>query len=74
MRSVERDGPADEAGLTVGDMILTVGGVAITSEEAGQILGALEAGEPVELEVRRGDTIVAVRLTPRAAAERRQRM
>jgi hypothetical protein len=74
VRSVERDGPADEAGLGIGDVILTVGGGAITSEEAGQLLGALEAGEPVALEVRRGDTIVTVRLTPRAAGEHRQRM
>jgi hypothetical protein len=74
VRSVERDGPADEAGLGIGDVILTVGGAAITSKDAARLLGALEAGEPVQLEVRRGDTIVAVRLTPRAAGERRQRM
>lgn len=74
VRSVERDGPADEAGLAIGDVILTVAGAAITSKEAGDLLGALEAGEPVEFEVRRGDTIVSVRLTPRAAGEPRQRM
>lgn len=74
IRSVERDGPADEAGLAIGDVILTVGGAAITSSRAGELLGELREGEAVVFEVRRGDAIVAVRLTPRAAGERRQRM
>lgn len=71
--AIEKGGPADAAGLAVGDLLLTVDGLAITSSEAGRRLGSLEAGERIVLEVRRGDRIVDVSIAPRESGERRQR-
>jgi hypothetical protein len=72
--SVEKDGPADRAGLLPGDMILTAAGAAITSSQAGRALGALDPGETIALEVRRGDRILEISIAPREASTRRQRM
>jgi len=74
IESVEKGGPADEAGLLPGDRLLSVEGTPITSPEAGRTLGALREGQSVTLEVRRGDRILEVTVTPRAASGRRQRM
>jgi len=72
--SVEKDGPADRAGLLPGDMILTAAGAAITSSQAARALGALDPGETIALEVRRGDRILEISIAPREASTRRQRM
>ena len=74
VESVERGGPADGAGIMVGDVIIAVDGKPIASNEAGRRLGALSPGESVTLELRRGDRVVAVTLAPREASGRRQRM
>ncbi|HEX9692051.1 MAG TPA: PDZ domain-containing protein [Gemmatimonadales bacterium] len=74
VRAVEKDGPADAGGMQIGDVILTVAGMPITSRDAGAHLGQLKAGDHVEFEVRRGDRIVAITLTPRESREKRQRM
>jgi putative serine protease PepD len=74
IESVEKDGPADRAGLLPGDVMISVEGVPITATEAGRRLGALEPSEAVTLEIRRGDRIIQVTLTPREATRRRQRM
>ena len=74
IRAVERDGPADQAGVQIGDVILTVEGIPITSREAGELLGQIEAGSAVTLEVRRGNQIVSVDVIPREATEKRQKM
>ncbi len=71
--SIEKGGPADASGLAVGDRLLTVSGLPITSAEAGRVLGSLEPGEAVTLEVRRGDRIVEISIEPRAPDDRRQR-
>jgi len=71
--SIVKGGPADTAGLAVGDRLLAVGGHPITSSEAGRLLGSLEPGEAVTLEVRRGDRVLEIALAPRAPGERRQR-
>lgn len=71
--SIVKGGPADTAGLAVGDRLLAVGGHPITSSEAGRLLGSLEPGEAVRLEVRRGDRVLEISLAPRAPGERRQR-
>lgn len=68
--SIERSGPADQAGMLVGDILLTVGDRAITS---GRALGALRVGRPVKVEVRRGDRIVELTITPRGPSSPRQR-
>jgi hypothetical protein len=74
IRAVEKDGPADAAGVQIGDIILTVDGMPITSREAGQFLGEVEAGSAVTLELRRGNQIVSIDVVPRAATEKRQKM
>ena len=68
--SIEKGGPADAAGLLVDDMLLTVAGRVITS---GRTLGALRVGSPVTLEVRRGDRIVEITVTPRGPSSPGQR-
>lgn len=74
IRAVERDGPADVAGVQIGDIILTVVGIPITSREAGELLGEIEAGTAVTLELRRGNQIVSIDIVPREATEKRQKM
>ena len=74
IRAVERDGPADVAGAQIGDIIITVAGMPITSREAGEFLGEIEAGTSVTLELRRGNQIVSVDIVPREATEKRQKM
>ena len=74
IRAVERDGPADVAGVQIGDVILTVAGIPITSREAGELLGQIEAGTAVTLELRRGNQIVSIDIVPREATEERQKM
>lgn len=74
VESVEKGGPADEAGILPGDVLISVAGKAITSRSGGEALGSLEAGETVRLEIRRGDRIIGVEITPREASGNRQRM
>jgi len=71
--SIVKGGPADTAGLAVGDRLLSVAGHPITSTEAGRLLGSLEPGDAVMVEVRRGDRVLEISLAPRAPGERRQR-
>lgn len=71
--SILKGGPADTAGLVVGDRLLAVNGHPITSSESGRLLGSLEPGDSVTLEVRRGDRVLEIALSPRAPGERRQR-
>lgn len=74
IESVEKDGPADRAGLLAGDIMISVAGSPITSDEAGRRLGGLSPGEAVTIEIRRGDRILEVSIAPREASGRRQRM
>jgi serine protease Do len=74
IESVEKDGPADRAGLLNGDIMISVEGLPITSSGAARRLGSLEPGESVMLEIRRGDRIIEVAITPREASGRKQRM
>jgi S1-C subfamily serine protease len=72
--AVEAGGPAAQAGLAVGDVLISIDGYPIPSDEGGRRLGALEAGERVTLEVRRGDRILEVSIAPREASGTRLRM
>ena len=47
-------GPAAEAGLRVGDTLIAIDGVSLTTASAGERLGRLAAGEQVQLSYRRG--------------------
>ncbi len=68
VRAVEPGGPGDLAGLEPGDMLLAIGGHAMTSENGGRALGKLRPGEPVEVRFRRGRESRTVEITPEAAA------
>ncbi len=58
---IDPDGPASGK-LEDGDRLLAVNGVSITSTEAGRILGDLDAGDEVSLDVRRGSIVSTVEI------------
>lgn len=61
--SVEEGSPAALAGLRSGDLLLSIDGVALTSEEGGRRFGAVRAGQTVALGYRRDARVDTVRLT-----------
>lgn len=62
--SLEKGGPADEAGLRVGDILLGVAGVPPQSIES--FWDVLDAGGEILLRVMRGPTALTVEVSPRA--------
>jgi regulator of sigma E protease len=58
--------PADDADLRVGDIIVSVNGVPVTSPDELVELTKKHLGQEVLLEIKRGPDIVEVTLTPRA--------
>lgn len=63
-------GPADLAGIQVGDVLMTVGGVEVTAvEDATEALGTAAIGVPAPWRVRRGRRILDIEVTPAAAYE-----
>ncbi len=74
IESVEKGGPADQAGLLAGDILIGVAGTPITSSAAGSALGQLTVGETVTFEIRRADRFIELSIAPREATSRRQRM
>jgi S1-C subfamily serine protease len=70
--SVERGGPAEEAGLRPGDILLKVEGQPLPAPAAGEWLGQLRSGDPVTLEVGRGGSLRTVEIVPRQPRPRRQ--
>jgi serine protease Do len=53
--SIERNGPADEAKLQEGDLVLAIGGVAVrTTENLEALLPQVESGQILEVSVQRG--------------------
>ena len=69
--SVDEDSPALKAGLRVGDLLLAVGGAELKGlhrenlPAINTLLGDLPLGEPVSLQVRRGEESLTLTLTPR---------
>jgi S1-C subfamily serine protease len=70
--SVESGGPAEEAGLRPGDILLKVDGRPFPSRQGSERLGRLQPGSPVTLEVGRGGSLRSIEIVPRAAGPRRQ--
>ena len=53
--SVEADAPADKAGLTIGDILLTLGGTAVPdTDDVQALLGGKEVGAVVRAGILRG--------------------
>jgi predicted aspartyl protease len=65
IREVLEDSPATEAGLAEGDIITSIDGVAAASLTMTRLNEMLEEPVARELVIRRADTTVTVRLTPR---------
>jgi serine protease Do len=64
VRFVFPGGPADQAGLRVGDRLLAIEGQPLSLPLARRLLSAMTPGEKVELAVRRGDgKVETVRVT-----------
>jgi S1-C subfamily serine protease len=72
--SVEADGPADKAGLTIGDILLMLDGTTIPDRDDAQaLLGGKEVGAVVRAGILRGGELKEVELTlgERPARKRR---
>jgi S1-C subfamily serine protease len=72
--AVEADGPADKAGLTIGDILLSLGGRAIPdADDAQALLGGIEVGAVTRAEILRGGEVKEVDITlgERPARKRR---
>jgi len=62
---IEPGGPAAQAGIVAGDLLVSVDGSPITSTRGGARLGLLHPGEPIELELQRDDQRIRVVATAR---------
>lgn len=70
IRSIEKEGPAAEAGLEKGDVITHVDGIKIDTEEGGERFSAIEPGDTVTWTVRRDGKTRTVRTAAMARPER----
>jgi S1-C subfamily serine protease len=62
--SVAADGPADRAGVLIGDILLTLGGAAITSVQALRSqLRSDRVGQPITAQIIRGGLLIELTLT-----------
>ena len=69
IRSVVANGPAAQAGLIPGDIILTVNGTATDHPDAlAAIAAGIDSPDPLRLEVRRDSAVLEASLTPRLRA------
>lgn len=72
--SVEADGPADRAGLTIGDILLTLDGTPIPdSDDAQALLGGKEVGAVTRAGILRGGEVKEVEITLGERPARRRR-
>ena len=56
VRGVRQGGPAEQAGILVGDLLESVDGVPVTRPEGGRRWSAIAPGQRVRLGIRRGET------------------
>lgn len=68
VRSVEPGGPADQAGIKPGDLLLGIDHRSFSGGSAGRYLGKLRSGQKVTLEVQRGTEKRFVAITPKDGA------
>jgi S1-C subfamily serine protease len=62
--SVEADGPADRAGVLIGDILLTLGGESIANVQALRSqLRSEQIGQPITAQIIRGGQLVELTLT-----------
>jgi serine protease Do len=72
LMAVEQNSPAAKAGLKVGDLVLKVDGRDIKVSAAFQRwIAEAEPGETLDLEIKRGDQLLSVRVKPEAPRRRR---
>jgi hypothetical protein len=57
-------GPADRAGIRADDILLTIDGISLGTEEGRLALGRLVRGVPVEIEVTRDSGRIAIEVVP----------
>ncbi|MFZ0254803.1 MAG: RIP metalloprotease RseP [Gammaproteobacteria bacterium] len=61
---VQANGPAAQAGLQVGDRIVTVGGEPVQNWQTWVEIVRSHPGEALDVEIKRGDTLMALAITP----------
>ncbi len=59
--SVEQGSPASKAGLAVGDLVVSING---EDPSVASLMEVLQAGTPIAFEVKRGDKVEGLTLTP----------
>ncbi|HKV11304.1 MAG TPA: PDZ domain-containing protein [Thermoanaerobaculia bacterium] len=64
---VEPEGPAAQAGIRPGDVLLRIEDYGFTEKAAGDLLGQLRPGQAVRLQIGRTGSMRSVIITPRAA-------
>jgi len=62
VRQVEPGGPAEAAGLRVGDRLIEIDGIAMTSTDGGRRFTAIQPGAAVQWTVERGGARQTVRI------------
>lgn len=66
---VEPEGPAAFAGVKVNDLIVAIGGTTIRSvDDLHRFLAEWPIGQPVEIEIVRGQSLTVLTITPKEAA------
>jgi S1-C subfamily serine protease len=69
--AIAPDGPAARSGLAVGDLLLTVDGRAVVSEEGARYLGTVRPGQRIEIGYARGAESHVAHLVPGTPPARR---